>query len=307
MPETIPPEILRAPLDQLVLSAKMLALNEPPEAILSLALNPPDLKNIESTIWLLKECGALTLKCRGRVTRSDGDLTFLGRVMAHLPLDVHLSKFIVLGQIFSCLKDAIIMGEFTMMVCRCSIVLVIILMVFPFKLYYDLSFIIPFNKISMFSASGCSLNKIFSTPFQERLKAYSNKLMWSDGSCSDLIALLNLYKVWEQNKRRNAFATGSGERGWIEQNYLSARALCEWQCLVKEITDRLMRLGIRETSGQGRVRLTSLESPLVLKVCCRIGQVTVKLIDSLFHKILGSNVWSILSKLFHKNSQRRTG
>lgn len=55
MPTTIPPEILRSPLDRLVLNSKMLALDEPPEAILSLALNPPDLKNIESTIWFLKE------------------------------------------------------------------------------------------------------------------------------------------------------------------------------------------------------------------------------------------------------------
>lgn len=55
MPKSIPPEILRAPLDTLVLNAKILALDEPPEAILSLAMNPPDLKNIETTVWSLKE------------------------------------------------------------------------------------------------------------------------------------------------------------------------------------------------------------------------------------------------------------
>lgn len=55
MPKSMLPEILRAPLDRLVLNAKMLALDEPPEAILSLAMNPPDLKNIETTVWSLKE------------------------------------------------------------------------------------------------------------------------------------------------------------------------------------------------------------------------------------------------------------
>lgn len=55
LPKAIPPEILRAPLDRLVLNSKMLAIDEPPEAILSLALSPPDLKNIESTVWSLKE------------------------------------------------------------------------------------------------------------------------------------------------------------------------------------------------------------------------------------------------------------
>lgn len=155
---------------------------------------------------------------------SDGDITFLGIVMAHLPLDVTLSKLIILGHMFSCLRDTVIM------------------------------------------AAGCSLHKIFSTPFQERMKAYSNKLMWSDGSCSDLIALLNLYKVWEKNKRNNAFAVGTGEKGWIKQNYLSGRALAEWKILVKEIMERLTILGITETVGQRKVTLTTLESPLVLKV-----------------------------------------
>lgn len=41
---------------------------------------------------------------------SDGDLTIMGRIMASLPIDIHLSKLIVLGHIFSCLEDCIIMG-----------------------------------------------------------------------------------------------------------------------------------------------------------------------------------------------------
>lgn len=61
MPETILPEILRAPLDRLVLNAKILAFSEPPEAILSLALNPPNLQNIESTVWSLKEVRFVSL------------------------------------------------------------------------------------------------------------------------------------------------------------------------------------------------------------------------------------------------------
>lgn len=46
-----------------------------------------------------------------KVVASDGDLTFLGRIMAQLPLEVKLSKLIVLGHMFSCLRDCIIMGE----------------------------------------------------------------------------------------------------------------------------------------------------------------------------------------------------
>lgn len=63
----------------------------------------------------------------------------------------------------------------------------------------------------------------------------------------------------------NAF-TGSGERDWIRQNYLSSRSLREWQILVKELTERLNRLGIRESVGQDRVTLSAIEAPLVLKI-----------------------------------------
>lgn len=49
------PATLRCPLDRMVLLSKLLELNEPPQAILALLLDPPNLSNIESTIWKLKE------------------------------------------------------------------------------------------------------------------------------------------------------------------------------------------------------------------------------------------------------------
>lgn len=55
MDKSIIPEILRSPLERLVLATKMLEIHEPPKAILALALDPPNLSNIESTIWKLKE------------------------------------------------------------------------------------------------------------------------------------------------------------------------------------------------------------------------------------------------------------
>lgn len=49
------PEILRAPLNRLVLASKLLDLNEPPKAILALTMDPPNLGNIDNTILYLKE------------------------------------------------------------------------------------------------------------------------------------------------------------------------------------------------------------------------------------------------------------
>lgn len=55
--------------------------------------------------------GALSGKIEGRETLEDGDLTFLGRVLAHLPIDLHLGKMVVLGYVFGCLDDCLIIGQ----------------------------------------------------------------------------------------------------------------------------------------------------------------------------------------------------
>jgi ATP-dependent RNA helicase TDRD9 len=52
------PEILRCPLEQLVLQTKLFGMGEP-KALLALSLDPPDLTNLESTILLLKEVSLL--------------------------------------------------------------------------------------------------------------------------------------------------------------------------------------------------------------------------------------------------------
>lgn len=50
----------------------------------------------------------------GKWSQSDGDITYLGRIMAKLPLDVRASKLIVLGHIFGCLEEALVMGKMKM-------------------------------------------------------------------------------------------------------------------------------------------------------------------------------------------------
>lgn len=62
MAKNIVPQLLRAPLDSVILASKMLHLGEPPKAILALAMNPPNLRNIESTVWSLKEARQLSSK-----------------------------------------------------------------------------------------------------------------------------------------------------------------------------------------------------------------------------------------------------
>jgi ATP-dependent RNA helicase TDRD9 len=62
------PEILRCPLERVVLQAKLFEMGEP-KALLALSLDPPDLTNLENTVLLLKEvsllCTAVYQLCVG--------------------------------------------------------------------------------------------------------------------------------------------------------------------------------------------------------------------------------------------------
>ncbi|XP_054469828.1 ATP-dependent RNA helicase TDRD9 [Anoplopoma fimbria] len=103
------PEMLLAPLATIMLKVKLLDMGDP-RSILSTALSPPNLGDIVRTVLQLKEMGALSAKSNCRGHNDDGELTFLGRVLAHLPVDLCLGKMIVLGHIFGCLDECLIIA-----------------------------------------------------------------------------------------------------------------------------------------------------------------------------------------------------
>ncbi|XP_029900943.1 ATP-dependent RNA helicase TDRD9 isoform X2 [Myripristis murdjan] len=103
------PEMLLAPLSSIMLKVKLLDMGDP-RALLSTALSPPNLNDIVRTVLQLKEMGALSVKNSRVVQNEDGELTFLGRVLAHLPVDLYLGKMIVLGHVFGCLDECLIIA-----------------------------------------------------------------------------------------------------------------------------------------------------------------------------------------------------
>ncbi|XP_043930431.1 ATP-dependent RNA helicase TDRD9 [Protopterus annectens] len=110
IPEYPVPEMLRCPLGSTVLKVKLLDMGEP-RALLATALSPPNAKEIERTIMLLKEVGAVSVhSATNDENVYDGELTFLGRVLAVLPVDLHLGKLIVLGHVFGCLEECLIIA-----------------------------------------------------------------------------------------------------------------------------------------------------------------------------------------------------
>ncbi|KAJ8936602.1 hypothetical protein NQ314_012217 [Rhamnusium bicolor] len=116
------------------------------------------------------------------------------------------------------------------------------------------------------NAAGCSIQNIFSIPFQQRFNAYKKLLLWADGSSSDLIALLNLFQVWQSYKRENHFENWQAEHRWCSLNLVSLKGLKEWNLLVTEMKQRLEHLNIKATTGPGRVVLSHVEKPLILKI-----------------------------------------
>ena len=92
MDEHIVPEIMRSPLTDLVLFIKLLGLGSAC-SFLNKALESPSPNAIIEAESMLRDMKALD---------SSNELTPLGRLMARLPIDAHLSKMVVLGGIFYC-------------------------------------------------------------------------------------------------------------------------------------------------------------------------------------------------------------
>jgi ATP-dependent RNA helicase TDRD9 len=61
---------------------------------------------------LNQQVGALSTKIKGGyINPHDGDLTFIGRVLGTLPVDVKIGKLMVLGYVFGCLEECIVIGN----------------------------------------------------------------------------------------------------------------------------------------------------------------------------------------------------
>ncbi|KAG8960615.1 hypothetical protein FRC03_006323 [Tulasnella sp. 419] len=98
MDEFPKPEILRVSLDSLTLQAKMMREEEDVKEFLGKAIDPPDVGAIESSQKSLQDLGAVN---------DQGKLTALGRHMALLPLDLRLSKMLILGTVFRCIDPVL--------------------------------------------------------------------------------------------------------------------------------------------------------------------------------------------------------
>lgn len=111
MSDTPIPEMLLTPLENVILKAKTFDMAAPHE-LLGLAMDRPRTEDVANTILTLKELGALRLTVRDEgYSAIDGDLSFLGRLMSNLPIDIRATRMIAIGYCYGVLEECIIMGE----------------------------------------------------------------------------------------------------------------------------------------------------------------------------------------------------
>ena len=195
--ECVTAEMIRAPLEKVILDTKLLDFG-PPKELLALAMEAPKLKNIHKTTMRLKEIGALMTTKDGVVTLDDGDLTVLGEIIASLPVDISLGKLIVLGHILNILEECIII------------------------------------------AAGMSNNSLFAMPFGRKLKAFADKLCWSNKSFSDCLAILVAYQTWHRKLRTGEF-NRIPEGKWCKERHLQVKVLHEMREAIEDIKQALQR------------------------------------------------------------------
>lgn len=168
-----------APLENIILKIKQFDVGRI-HIVLGLAMDPPKMEDVVSSVISLKELGSLLPTCDDDdLSVVDGTITPIGRIQvserrkplsfgsfhchsyifcaqkqAGLPIDVRASKLIALGYCFSVLEESIIM------------------------------------------AAVLTVKSIFKLYFHKNLNAYTRQMEWSNGSGSDLFAKYNAFRVW---------------------------------------------------------------------------------------------------------------
>ncbi len=110
LPRQTSPEIMRTPLEELILQVCLLeeqndSKGTNPEAFLANSPEPPPKSNLQKSCHHLEQIGALT------PIPSEGDnlfrLTPLGYHLSHLPMDTNVGKILVVGCILQCIEPAL--------------------------------------------------------------------------------------------------------------------------------------------------------------------------------------------------------
>ena len=112
LPDFGPPEIIRIPLSKTFLRAKEIGpqLGVPlPSRLLSMVIEPPSFVQFSTALHDLAEYGAIAHNPHHKISE-EADVTLLGKFSLSLPLDLNLSRLVLLGILFGCPLDGIVIA-----------------------------------------------------------------------------------------------------------------------------------------------------------------------------------------------------
>ena len=112
LPDFGPPEIIRIPLSKTFLRAKEIGpqLGIPlPSHLLSMVIEPPSFVQFSTALQDLAEYGAITHNPQQKISE-ETDVTLLGKFSLSLPLDLNLCRLVLLGILFGCPLDGIVIA-----------------------------------------------------------------------------------------------------------------------------------------------------------------------------------------------------
>lgn len=112
MPRQTSPEIMRTPLEELILQVCLLeeqksSIGTNPEAFLANAPEPPPKSNLQKACSHLQEIGAIASINEADDNNDMVRLTPLGYHLSHLPMDAKVGKILVVGCILQCIEPAL--------------------------------------------------------------------------------------------------------------------------------------------------------------------------------------------------------
>ena len=118
-------------------------------------------------------------------------------------------------------------------------------------------------------ASGLNGKSIFTAPFDKKVQAYKNKLLWADRTFSDCHAILNAFHAWKMMKDRGDFLGRGGssrEEQFCKTSFLQRKQLQEMERLVEEITKTLSFLHIESPMVQNPVSWDEESKDVALEI-----------------------------------------
>ncbi len=244
MLQQTPPEIVRSPLEEIVLQICLLKEQNgnkegiSPMKFLSMAPQPPSKKRLAEACNHLLQIGALTL-----MSGEDENLfrlTPLGYHLSHLPMDANVGKILVIGCILKCIEPALTIAA----ALSCS------------------------KSCWLSYLPGVNDSRKIARQLQEKIvRDGFGGDTWSHGTVKgDLIGVIAAYNTWVSSGTNE-----SGRKTFANENALDNNALLEMKGLRNQFKDILTLSGLWVRTKHEEMNTGNNNNDALLTSCCLVA------------------------------------